>query len=241
MDATDAWKARGCGSFGFAVLTIALAACTRTPDTSPRDAGEDAAVAADAGPTAPEPYSCFTEPNGETNFELPRENPMNRCVVNPYPEGGDCYACALERCCSRLLCCGDSGRASFNVPYTSPKGNAGTQTVYGCIVTPMTCIQQCFGDAVAARGETSGGRAASREVVLSCAERCIAATIADPPTGDVPHPEFAGYARDWVECLLSDTPDPLDAYFSGLSSEVPDDLPRPFADTSCAQVCFPGY
>lgn len=228
-------------SFGFAVLTFVLTACTQSADTSPRDAGEDAAGSADAGPMAPEPYSCFTEPNGETNFELPRENPLNRCVVNPYPEGGDCYACALERCCSRLLCCGDSGRASFNVLYTSPKGIARTQVVYGCIVTPMSCIQACFADAVAARGETPGDRAASREAVLSCAERCIAATIADAPLGDVPNPEFAGYARDWVECLLSDAPDPLDAYFSGLSSEVPDDLPRPFADTSCAEACFAGY
>jgi hypothetical protein len=196
------------------------------------DAASAAVDAGDAGQPLSPPGRCFAGATGELDLEFPTQNPLNACMVNPYPEGGDCYQCALERCCTLLQCCSNAAHTNFM------SSNGGGQ-VFGCVATPLQCIQQCFADS-----NTAGGTMApsSAEVVSTCTNRCVADAL-EPASGRAPSPEFAEYAQAWVDCLVGTQRSDADAYFAGFEMNArPAGAAEPrFADVPCASACFPGY
>ena len=186
-------------------------------------------------------WSCIDDGPGEPDLEFPKDNPMNYCTVNEYPAGGDCYACALERCCIASQCCSSTAGNSFWAPGT-------TLPVIGCIKAPMECIQSCFTEANAVRGRAPSPT--SRDIVDECSGRCIADFAAvtespdDEPLYTPPHATFPAYARAWVDCLQSDAASEVDQRFrdQGIDPRRGDELPElRFQNTSCATACFPGY
>jgi hypothetical protein len=191
-----------------------------------------ASAVVDAGEPAGQPGRCFVGPTGELDLEFPTQNPLNACMVNPYPEGGDCYQCALERCCALTQCCSNAGHGNF-------MSSEGGGLVFGCVRTPLECIQRCFADAKA----TADGQSTSSEaVVASCATECVDAAL-EPASGRAPAPEFAKYAREWVDCLVGTQRSDADEYFAGFEMNArPADAAEPrFAAVPCASACFPGY